>query len=232
MFVFKVKNFLSIIFIIILSVSFIGTGIYSYSEKSFIEFSGDFWWPLNGYTYISSRFGYRTSPTSGASTYHSGIDIPAPEGTPIYSVTSGTVTFCSWGAGGGYTVVIENETYKISYCHVSPVMIVKLKQDVKAGEKLGKGDIITLTIPNLYVVYPDFIKEGYSVVDIKKFCTENGVTLEVKYQSDSSHTNGEIIYQNMVAGTKVSSGGTLSITVVKNEEKKDTKKEEASEEES
>ena len=94
-----------------------------------------------------------------------------------------------------------------------------LSQDVKAGEKLGKGDIITLTIPNLYEVYPDFVKEGYSVVDIKKFCTDNEITLEVKYQSDVSHTNGEIIYQNMMAGTKVSPGGTLTITVVKNDEK-------------
>ena len=64
-----------------------------------------FVWPLDGYTYISSYFGYRTSPTSGASTYHSGIDIPAPEETTILAVCTGTVTFASWGAGGGYTIV-------------------------------------------------------------------------------------------------------------------------------
>ena len=58
-----------------------------------------FVWPLPGYTYISSYFGYRFSTTAGASTYHSGIDIPAPNGTPIVSVISGIVTFCSWGAG-------------------------------------------------------------------------------------------------------------------------------------
>ncbi|MBR3363082.1 MAG: Stk1 family PASTA domain-containing Ser/Thr kinase [Bacilli bacterium] len=107
-----------------------------------------------------------------------------------------------------------------------------LSQDVKAGEKLGKGDILTLTIPNLYETYPDFAKDGYSVVDVKKFCTDNDITLEIKYQSDVSHSNGEIIYQNMVAGTKVNKGATLTITVVKNEEKKDTKKEEKTEEES
>ena len=64
--------------------------------------SGDgFFWPLPGYTYISSYFGKRESPTAGASTYHSGIDIPASNGTNIYAVESGTITFASWGAGGG-----------------------------------------------------------------------------------------------------------------------------------
>lgn len=55
--------------------------------------SNDFTWPLPDYYTISSPFGTRISPTTGASTYHSGIDIPAPEGTNIYSACSGTVTF-------------------------------------------------------------------------------------------------------------------------------------------
>ena len=97
-----------------------------------------------------------------------------------------------------------------------------LSQDVKAGEKLGKGDIITLIIPNLFTVYPDFAKEGYSLVDVRNFCKKNDITLEVKYQSDSSHDDGSIIYQNMVAGTKVNSGATLTITVVKNEKEEKT----------
>lgn len=103
-----------------------------------------------------------------------------------------------------------------------------ISQDIKAGEKLGKGDVITLTIPNLYETYPDFAKEGYSLVDIKNFCSKNGITLEVKYQADASHKNDEIIYQNMVAGTKVSEGATLTITVVKNEEKTKEETEEES----
>ena len=72
-----------------------------------------FIWPLENYTYISSYFGHRTSPTSGASTYHSGIDIPAPEGTNILSICSGIVTFSGWGAGGGYTIVVENNNIKV-----------------------------------------------------------------------------------------------------------------------
>lgn len=37
-----------------------------------------FSWPVPGYNKITSYFGYRDAPTSGASTYHSGIDIAAP----------------------------------------------------------------------------------------------------------------------------------------------------------
>lgn len=48
---------------------------------------------LLGYTTITSNFGHRNSPTSGASSYHSGIDIGAPEGSNIISVSSGIVSF-------------------------------------------------------------------------------------------------------------------------------------------
>ena len=106
-----------------------------------------------------------------------------------------------------------------------------LAQDVQAGTKLKKGETITLTIPNMYETYPDFAKENYTEVDVKNFCSKNGLTLEVKYQSDSSKQNGTIIYQNMVAGTKVSKGGNLTITVVKNEEKKAEAKEETDKQE-
>ena len=96
--------------------------------------SSDYVWPLPDHSYISSYFGYRNSPTAGASSYHSGIDIPAPEGTKIYSICDGIVTFASWGAGGGYTIVVENNGIKVSYCHVSPNFFVYRNQEVKKGE--------------------------------------------------------------------------------------------------
>lgn len=122
--------FATIIIFIILTFFLIITTSSSTLENTFV-------WPLDGYTYISSYFGYRTSPTSGASTYHSGIDIPAPEETTILAVCTGTVTFASWGAGGGYTIVVENDNIKVSYCHVSPNFIVQKNDIVTAGQIIG-----------------------------------------------------------------------------------------------
>ncbi len=96
---------------------------------------------------------------------------------------------------------------------------VVLSQDVKAGEKLSKGDEITLVIPKLYTVYPDFVSSGYSLLDVKNFASKNGLSLEVSEQAFSSKEDGTIIYQNMAVGTKVNSGDSLKITVVNNSSK-------------
>ena len=95
--------FIFILVLSIFSVSFFYSSIPVNSDEYFeqLVLSNDgFFWPLSGYYYISSYFGKRESPTSGASTYHSGIDIPASNGTNIYAIESGTITFASWGAGG------------------------------------------------------------------------------------------------------------------------------------
>ena len=105
-----------------------------------------------------------------------------------------------------------------------------LEQDVKAGEKLGKGDTITLTIPNVYVAYPNFTDGTYDESSVEKFCTTNNITLDVTYVEDSSKTDGTVIYQNMSAGSKVVTGANLRIKVVKNTTKKtetETKTEES-----
>ena len=67
---------------------------------------GDYIWPIPGYTAISSPFGKRTAPTSGASTYHKGTDIPAPEGTKLIATCDGEITFIGFLGGGGYTITL------------------------------------------------------------------------------------------------------------------------------
>ena len=98
----------------------------------------NFAWPIPGYTAISSPFGKRTAPTSGASTFHKGTDIPAPEGTTLIATCDGEITFIGFLGGGGYTITITNaDGLKISYCHVSPNYIVSVGQLIEQGEIIG-----------------------------------------------------------------------------------------------
>lgn len=123
--------FLIIIIVAVFTI-FVTVQTYNSSSSNRSSLDGEFIWPLPDYSYISSYFGYRNSPTAGASSYHSGIDIPAPSGTSILAICSGTVTFASWGAGGGYTVVVENDDIKVSYCHVSPIFLVLKNDEIEA----------------------------------------------------------------------------------------------------
>ena len=91
-----------------------------------------------GYTRISSYFGKRTAPTAGASTYHKGVDIPAPEGTTLIAPCDGEITFIGFLGGGGYTITLTTTEYiKISYCHVSPNYIVAKGDQIQQGQVIG-----------------------------------------------------------------------------------------------
>ena len=108
-----------------------------YGESIYLSENSNFIWPVPGYTRISSYFGKRNAPTGGASTYHKGIDIPAPEGTNLIAVINGTVTFTNFLGGGGYTITISSDNMKISYCHVSPNYIVSVGDNIKVGQIIG-----------------------------------------------------------------------------------------------
>ncbi len=149
--------YLYLAFVLIISIFFVpiiygGDLIYgnqNYDDSSFLTMSSKYFvWPIPGYTAISSYFGKRNSPTAGASSYHLGLDIPAPEGTYLYAIDDGLVTFASWGAGGGYTIVLQLTNYDnltVSYCHTSPTMFVKY------GEYVSKKEIIGMVGPkNVY----------------------------------------------------------------------------------
>ena len=93
-----------------------------------------FAWPIPGFTKITSPFGKRSAPTAGASSFHKGCDIGAPEGTNLIAVTDGQILFTGFLGGGGYTITLLVDNLKISYCHVSPNYIVKKGDTVKRGQ--------------------------------------------------------------------------------------------------
>lgn len=102
--------------------------------------SNGFYWPLPGYTNISSWFGYRTDPFGGGFTaYHGGIDIPAPCNTPIHAVQDGIVYMSSDGYNygcGNYTVIYHGNGLYTEYMHQNS-RIVSQGQEVKQGEVIG-----------------------------------------------------------------------------------------------
>ena len=109
-----------------------------YSNSLIFYGSKNFAWPIPGYTTISSYFGKREAPTSGASTYHTGIDIPAPEDTNLIATCNGTITFTGFLGGGGYTITLStNDGLKITYCHVSPNYIVSEGDLITQGQIIG-----------------------------------------------------------------------------------------------
>lgn len=57
---------------------------------------------------LSSPFGTRVDPYTGAPTMHSGTDFAAPEGTPVFAPAYGRVVFVGNDAGYGNLVVIDH----------------------------------------------------------------------------------------------------------------------------
>ena len=89
------------------------------------------------YTVVSSPFGNRDQPTAGASTNHKGVDLSAPEGTPIYASRAGTVTVATSSKSAGFYVTINHgDGYSSVYMHMTRYVVSK-GQTVSAGQLIG-----------------------------------------------------------------------------------------------
>ena len=89
------------------------------------------------YVMMTSPFGYRTPPTGGASSYHQGVDLAGPEGTPIYAARSGRVTVAGWGSAAGYYVTINHlDGFSSIYMHMT-TYTVSSGQTVSQGQLIG-----------------------------------------------------------------------------------------------
>lgn len=99
--------------------------------------SGGSWLRPCSYVYMSSPFGFRQSPTSGASTYHQGVDLAAPAGTPIYASRSGVVTAATYSNSAGYYVTINHgDGFSSIYMHMTNY-VVGAGAAVSAGQLIG-----------------------------------------------------------------------------------------------
>ena len=86
--------------------------------------------------YVTSPYGYRVHPTTGAKDLHRGVDIGVAAGTPIKAVQDGRVVSAENAGDYGLCVVIEGEDgYQSRYAHCSTL-------SVRAGQEVKRGDVI------------------------------------------------------------------------------------------
>lgn len=99
---------------------------------------GAFRWPCPSSTRVTSDYGTRVSPMSGASSNHKGIDIGASSGADIIAAADGTVTAASYSSAAGNYVMIDHGggLYTV-YMHASS-LLVSPGQTVSAGDVIAK----------------------------------------------------------------------------------------------
>ncbi len=90
------------------------------------------------YTRFSSAYGMREHPLEGVPKFHHGVDLAAPEGTPIYASRSGVVTVATRSSTAGYYVTINHgDGFSTVYMHMTHYT-VREGQRVTAGQKIGE----------------------------------------------------------------------------------------------
>lgn len=107
--------------------------------------SGTFTWPVPGYYNITSYYGYRIHPITGASKLHGGIDIASAGiyGKAIVAAADGVVVSAGWNSGGfGNWVVINHglsggNQFATLYAHMCSAPVVSSGQTVSAGQTIG-----------------------------------------------------------------------------------------------
>ncbi len=93
---------------------------------------------------VSSGYGIRIDPATGEHAFHNGIDISAPEGTPVHPSKEGIVVFSGVKTGYGNTVELKHDNDYLSRYANNRVNLVKVGERVEATDTIalvgGGGD--------------------------------------------------------------------------------------------
>ena len=125
------------------------------TEQRDIYLSTPTGWPVLGE--ISSGFGFRKHPVSGAVASHTGVDIRTHMGSAVNATASGIVSFSGWTNGSGHIVVLEHgHGFSTAYAH-NKENLVNVGQKVKKGERIAlSGSSGVSTGPHVhYEVWQD-----------------------------------------------------------------------------
>ena len=91
------------------------------------------------YRRVSSPFSYsRVDPFTNEAQPHLGVDLSAPQGTPVHSIGAGRVQYVGWDGGYGKTIrIVHNNGYISQYGHLS-----HFARDMVMGKRVRKGETI------------------------------------------------------------------------------------------
>jgi len=105
-----------------------------YKDQKLLLASTPSIWPVRGY--LSSRFGNRTDPFTGAPDFHPGIDISTPRGTKIHAPAAGLVVSVGEHGGYGKSIIIDHGFGVVTrYAHLDGY-------NVKPGQRVKRGDVL------------------------------------------------------------------------------------------
>ena len=122
----------------------------------------------------------------------------------------------------GINVRIEKKEMEVDSDEDYETNII-MDQSIKKGEHLSKGDNITLYIPDIKNLYPDFTDGTYSVSDIidfaneyklkLKFIDKDSKTISITSENANEYADYKILTQNRAAGTKVTENASFTIKI-------------------
>lgn len=112
--------------------------------------------------HVTSGFGTRSDPFTGASRTHKGVDVAAPRGTPVGSARAGVVTFAGRNGGYGNLVIVDHGGgMETRYAHLDRID-VQPGAVVEARDALGTvGSTGRSTGPHLHFE----VRKGRQAVD-------------------------------------------------------------------
>lgn len=101
--------------------------------------------------HLTSGFGWRRHPVSGARRLHAGVDLAAPTGAPVAAAGDGVVVRVGWHGGYGLSAVVDHGGgLSTRYAHLS-------RAAVSPGQAVHRGDLLghvgctgTCTGPHLH----------------------------------------------------------------------------------
>jgi murein DD-endopeptidase MepM/ murein hydrolase activator NlpD len=104
----------------------------TYSETSWLKSIVD---PIKGK--ITSGFGNRTNPVTGAKGLHNGVDVSSPMDSPIVAPLNGIVTSKYFNALGGNQMIIDSGYAKFGFAHLN-----RFAEGINVGSIVSKGQVI------------------------------------------------------------------------------------------